>query len=212
MGRLTRLIKNMLDITKLEAGEYKVNAHSYDIWQTITGVVFAAEQRIEANSIQITGFAPSKTMVYADEDLVYQVVYNLVDNAIKFCGVGGEIRFSVTQGKGFVTVAVRNTGEGIAPEALPHVFDRFYKEDKSRGLNTSGAGLGLHICKVLVNLSGGKIWAASRAGEYTEFLFTLPAGQKLQKRKEKGEREKAWPERQKGGMEDGAGTDAAGVQ
>lgn len=61
VGRLTRLIKNMLDITKLEAGEYKVNAHSYDIWQTITGVVFAAEQRIEANSIQITGFAPSKT-------------------------------------------------------------------------------------------------------------------------------------------------------
>ena len=79
-------------------------------------------------------------MVYADEDLVYQVVYNLVDNAIKFCGVGGEIRFSVTQSKGAVTVAVRNTGEGIAPEALPHVFDRFYKEDKSRGLNTSAPG------------------------------------------------------------------------
>lgn len=88
----------------------------------------------------------------------------------------------------------------------------FIKRIKAAGLNTSGAGLGLHICKVLVNLSGGKIWAASRAGEYTEFLFTLPAGQKLQKRKEKGEREKAWPERQKGGMEDGAGTDAAGVQ
>lgn len=212
VGRLTRLIKNMLDITKLEAGEYKVNAHSYDIWQTITGVVFAAEQRIEANSIQITGFAPSKTMVYADEDLVYQVVYNLVDNAIKFCGVGGEIRFSVTQSKGAVTVAVRNTGEGIAPEALPHVFDRFYKEDKSRGLNTSGAGLGLHICKVLVNLSGGKIWADSKAGEYTEFLFTLPAGQKPQKRREKGEKEKTGPERLKGGPEDGAGADPADGQ
>lgn len=202
----------MLDITKLEAGEYKVNAHSYDIWQTITGVVFAAEQRIEANSIQITGFAPSKTMVYADEDLVYQVVYNLVDNAIKFCGVGGEIRFSVTQSKGAVTVAVRNTGEGIAPEALPHVFDRFYKEDKSRGLNTSGAGLGLHICKVLVNLSGGKIWADSKAGEYTEFLFTLPAGQKPQKRREKGEKEKTGPERLKGGPEDEAGADPADGQ
>ena len=175
-------------------------------------MVFAAEQRIEANSIQITGFAPSKTMVYADEDLVYQVVYNLVDNAIKFCGVGGEIRFSVTQSKGAVTVAVRNTGEGIAPEALPHVFDRFYKEDKSRGLNTSGAGLGLHICKVLVNLSGGKIWADSKAGEYTEFLFTLPAGQKPQKRREKGEKEKAGPERLKGGPEDGAGADPADGQ
>ena len=175
VGRLTRLIKNMLDITKLEAGEYKVNATTYDIWESITSVVFGAEQRLEANNIQISGFAPTKTLVLADQDLVYQVIYNLVDNAIKFCNVGGEIRFSVTQSKGAVTVGVRNTGAGIAPEALPYVFDRFYKEDKSRGLNTTGSGLGLHICKVLINLSGGKIWVDSKEGEYCEFLFTLPA-------------------------------------
>ena len=165
----------MLDITKLEAGEYKVNATTYDIWESITSVVFGAEQRLEANNIQISGFAPTKTLVLADQDLVYQVIYNLVDNAIKFCNVGGEIRFSVTQSKGAVTVGVRNTGSGIAPEALPYVFDRFYKEDKSRGLNTTGSGLGLHICKVLINLSGGKIWVDSKEGEYCEFLFTLPA-------------------------------------
>lgn len=100
VGRLTRLIKNMLDITKLEAGEYKVNATTYDIWESITSVVFGAEQRLEANNIQISGFAPTKTLVLADQDLVYQVIYNLVDNAIKFCNVGGEIRFSVTQSKG----------------------------------------------------------------------------------------------------------------
>ena len=147
-GRLTRLIKNRRDITKQEAG---------------------------ANNSQISGFAPTKTLVLADQDLVYQVIYNLVDNAIKFCNVGGEIRFSVTQSKGAVTVGVRNTGAGIAPEALPYVFDRFYKEDKSRGLNTTGSGLGLHICKVLINLSGGKIWVDSKEGEYCEFLFTLPA-------------------------------------
>ena len=175
VGRLTRLIKNMLEITKLEAGEYKVNATTYDIWESITSVVFGAEQRLEANNIQISGFAPTKTLVLADQDLVYQVIYNLEDNAIKFCNVGGEIRFSVTQSKGAVTVGVRNTGAGIAPEALPYVFDRFYKEDKSRGLNTTGSGLGLHICKVLINLSGGKIWVDSKEGEYCEFLFTLPA-------------------------------------
>lgn len=137
VGRLTRLIKNMLDITKLEAGEYKVNAVNYDIWESITSVVFGAEQRLEANKIQISGFAPTKTMVWADEDLVYQVIYNIMDNAIKFCNVGGEIRFAVTQGKGFVTVSIRNTGEGISTDALPYVFDRFYKEDKSRGLNAT---------------------------------------------------------------------------
>ncbi|MEG2659835.1 MAG: HAMP domain-containing sensor histidine kinase [Oscillospiraceae bacterium] len=173
-GRLTRLIKNMLDITKLEAGEYKVNAAQYDIWESITGVVFAAEQRLEANQINIVGLTPSKTAVFADSDLVYQVVYNLVDNAIKFCDVGGNIRFSVTSGKGVVTVGIRNSGVGIAEDALPLVFERFYKEDKSRGLNTTGSGLGLHICKVLIGLSGGKIWVDSKEGEYCEFLFTLP--------------------------------------
>ncbi|MEF9976669.1 MAG: HAMP domain-containing sensor histidine kinase, partial [Oscillospiraceae bacterium] len=173
-GRLTRLIKNMLDITKLEAGEYKVNAAQYDIWESITGVVFAAEQRLEANQINIVGLTPSKTTVFADSDLVYQVVYNLVDNAIKFCDVGGNIRFSVISGKGVVTVGIRNSGAGIAEDALPLVFERFYKEDKSRGLNTTGSGLGLHICKVLIGLSGGKIWVDSKEGEYCEFLFTLP--------------------------------------
>ena len=184
VGRLTRLIKNMLDITKLEAGEYKINAAPYDIWESLTSVVFSAEQRLEANRIQIMGFAPVRTMVYADQDLVYQVIYNLVDNAIKFTPEDGEIRFSVTtqKNKGLVTVGIRNSGAGIAPEALPYVFDRFYKEDKSRGLNTSGSGLGLHICKVLISLSGGQIWVESKEGEYCEFFFTLPAAQDKQKK------------------------------
>ena len=173
-GRLTRLIKNMLDITKLEAGEYTVNATAYDIWESLTGVVFSAEQRLEANRIQLAGFAPTKTMVYADKDLVYQVIYNLMDNAIKFTPEGGEIRFSVSQTKTEVTVAIRNTGAGIAAEALPYVFDRFYKEDKSRGLNTTGSGLGLHICKVLINLSGGSIKVESEESAWCEFSFTLP--------------------------------------
>lgn len=174
-GRLTRLIKNMLDITKLESGEYKVNAKNYDVWESVTGVVFGAEQRIEANHIQLTGFAPVRTLVHADPDLVYQVTYNLFDNALKFCGTGGEIRLSVTQKKDMVTVSVRNTGQGIAPEALPYVFERFYKEDKSRGLNAMGSGLGLHICKVLIGLSGGHIWAESEYGQSCTFAFTLPA-------------------------------------
>lgn len=173
-GRLTRLIKNMLDITKLEAGEFKVNASNYDIWETITGVAFGAQPRLEANEIQVQGLNPVKTMVYADSDLVYQVVYNLLDNAIKFCDVGGYIRFTVTAEKNQITVAIRNSGAGIEADALPYVFERFYKEDKSRGLNTTGSGLGLHICKVLINLSGGKIWVDSKEGEYCEFLFTLP--------------------------------------
>ena len=175
VGRLTRLIQNMLDISKLEAGEYQVNARSYDVWESITGAALAAEQRIESGKIQIQGLVPERTMVYADPDLVHQVVYNLLDNAIKFTPEEGIIRFGVTRSGGQVTVNIWNTGPGIAPEALPFVFDRFFKEDRSRGLNTRGSGLRLHICKVLVNLSGGKIWVESQEGEWCRFSFTLPA-------------------------------------
>ena len=175
VGRLTRLIQNMLDISKLEAGEYQVNARSYDVWESITGAALAAEQRIESGKIQIQGLVPERTMVYADPDLVHQVVYTLLDNAIKFTPEEGIIRFGVTRSGGQVTVSIWNTGPGIAPEALPFVFDRFFKEDRSRGLNTRGSGLGLHICKVLVNLSGGKIWVESQEGEWCRFSFTLPA-------------------------------------
>ena len=187
VGRLTRLIQNMLDISKLEAGEYRVNAQSYDVWESLTGVVFSAEQRVEDQGVEIQGLAPQKTMVYADPDLVYQVVYNLFDNALKFTPKGGYIRFSVQKSGGNVTVSVENSGQGISPEALPFVFERFYKEDKSRGLNTKGSGLGLHICKVLIGLSGGKIWAESEEGRFCRFSFTLPceapAGEKRKSHK-----------------------------
>ena len=185
VGRLTRLTKNMLDITKLEAGEYTVNASSYDVWETITTVVMSAEQRIDEHKIQIQGFAPSKTLVYADSDLIYQVVYNIFDNAIKFTPEGGIISLNVSKQSGWVQVDIVNTGDGIAQEALPFVFDRFYKEDESRGLNAKGSGLGLHICKVLVHLCGGKIWAESEQGSWCKFSFMLPASNSEQQKNRK---------------------------
>ena len=126
-----------------------------------------------------------RTIVNADQDLVHQVIYNLLDNAIKFTPPEGEISFSVdaSKVKGMVTVCIRNTGKGISSDALEYVFDRFYKEDKSRGMNTTGSGLGLHICKVLIQLSGGQIWVESDEDEYCAFFFTLPAVEKPEKKK-----------------------------
>ncbi len=174
-GRLARLVQNMLDITKLEAGEYKVHARAYDVWESLTGVLLANEQRILAGKVTINDLAPVPTLVYADPDLVHQVVQNLMDNALKFTPPGGNIRFDVKRLQpGIVEVSITNTGEGISPEALPFVFQRFYKEDASRGLNANGSGLGLHICKVLITLSGGTIRVESKHGEWCRFIFTLP--------------------------------------
>ena len=174
-GRLARLIQNMLDLSKLESGEYQVNARMFNIWETLTGVALSAEQRINDGMIDIDGLTmDEKVLVYADPDLIHQVAYNLLDNAIKFTPAGGTIRFGVERLGPEVEVSIWNSGQGISPEALPYVFQRFYKEDQSRGLHARGAGLGLNICKVLVNLSGGQIRVESKQGEWCRFVFTLP--------------------------------------
>ena len=174
-GRLARLVQNMLDITKLEAGEVPIHAKTYDVWQTITDVVLSDEQRIEDGKIDIQGLGGDPLPIYADPDFVHQVVYNIVDNAIKFTPEKGVITFSAQRRGDMVEVRIENTGAGIAAEALPFVFERFYKEDRSRGMNTRGSGLGLHICKILINLSGGEIHAESEEGQWCRFVFTLPA-------------------------------------
>ena len=175
-GRLARLIQNMLDLSKLESGEYQVNARMFNIWETLTGVALAAEQRINDGMIELEGLTmDEKVLVYADPDLIHQVAYNLLDNAIKVTPAGGTIRFSVEKLGPEPEIAVWNSGQGISPEALPYVFQRFYKEDRSRGLHARGAGLGLNICKVLVNLSGGQIRVESQQGEWCRFVFTLPS-------------------------------------
>ena len=174
-GRLARLIQNMLDLSKLESGEYQVNARMFNIWETLTGVALAAEQRINDGMIELEGLTmDEKVLVYADPDLIHQVAYNLLDNAIKFTPAGGTIRFSVEKLGPEAEISIWNSGQGISPEALPYVFERFYKEDRSRGLHARGSGLGLNICKVLVNLSGGQIRVESKQGEWCRFVFTLP--------------------------------------
>ena len=154
-----------------------MNVAHYNIWDTISSVAFAFESRVENADIQVKGFEPTRVRVAADQDIIHQVVYNIVDNALKFTPQGGYIAFNVTEDKqsNMVTVKVRNSGAGIPQEALPYLFDRFYKADSSRSVHTKGAGIGLYIAKTLVNRSGGEISVESVEGEYTEFIFTLPA-------------------------------------
>lgn len=185
IGRLARLTNSMLDISKLDSGEFIMNVKKYNIWDTISAVAFAFEGRIENANISVRGFEPQRINVLADQDIIHQVVYNIVDNALKFTPNGGYIVFNVTENTEFVTVKIRNSGSGISKEALPYVFERFYKADASRSVHTKGAGIGLYIAKTLVQRSGGEIFVESVQDEYTEFIFTLPAdkGDKVDKSK-----------------------------
>lgn len=176
VGRLARLTNSMLDISKLDSGEFVMNVSKYNIWDTISEVAFAFEDRIEAADIQVKGFTPTRMIVAADRDIIHQVVYNIVDNALKFTPRGGYIGFNVSEDKqsGCIVVKIRNSGEGIPAEALPYIFERFYKTDFSRSVHVNGAGIGMYIAKTLVNRSGGEIHVESQVGEYTEFIFTVP--------------------------------------
>ena len=178
IGRLARLTNSMLNISKLDSGEFVMNVEQYNIWDTITAVAFAFENRIENANISIKGFEPQRINVIADKDIIHQVVYNIVDNALKFTPDNGYIGFTVLEEKSSnsVIIKIKNSGAGIRAEALPYVFERFYKADASRSVHTKGAGIGLYIAKTLVQRSGGEIFVESQEGAYTEFIFTLPSG------------------------------------
>ena len=177
--RLSRLVRSMLDMARIEAGEITLNKKDVDINEIVVTTVFTFEQAIEGKHLDVRGLDAGKVMVEADPDLIHQVVYNLVDNAVKFANDGGYLEFSYTVEGSVTYIGVKNSGAGLAKEEIPFVFDRFYKTDKSRSLDKKGVGLGLHIVRSIVNLHSGEIIVRSVQGEYTEFVFTLPTGKKF---------------------------------
>lgn len=173
--RLSRLVTGMLNMSKIESGEYNLNMTSFDISQMIINTLLSFEQIIESRNLEIRGLETiSQNFVKADMDMINQVVYNLIDNAVKFTPQGGYIEiFSGSDAEKNI-VKIRNSGKGIEPEEADKIFERFYKVDKSRSYDTKGAGMGLFIVKTIVELHSGKIKASSVPGEYTDFIFWLP--------------------------------------
>ena len=172
--RLSRLVRSMLSISRIEAGETSFTPQPVDLTDIVFRTLFLFEPRIEEKKLEILGLDADRTMVWGDSDLVHQVVYNLVENAVKFVNEGGSIEFNFQQRGGVVVTTVKNTGAGIPQEELPRLFERFYKSDKSRSLDKSGVGLGLYIVKTILGALGGEISVASMEGEYCAFSFSLP--------------------------------------
>ena len=173
--RLSRLVQSMLSLSKLESSEMKVNLTEFDLSAQLIDIVIAQQQRIESKNIDICGLDVVTTqMVCADRDLTHQVVYNLVDNAIKFTSENGKIYFNIYSDKQGVHFLVRNYGTGIEEKDLPHIFDRFYKSDRSRSAVKESTGLGLYIAKTIIDIHKGQITVRSNADEFAEFEFWLP--------------------------------------
>ena len=115
-----------------------------------------------------------RATIQADEGLIYQVFFNIIDNAVKFTPANGAITVSLVPARKNVTVTIRNTGKGIPEEDRSRIFERFYKVDKSRGLDSKSFGIGLSIAKSIVDLHNGSICINSEEDEYTEFVVSLP--------------------------------------
>lgn len=173
--RLSRLVQSMLSMAKLESGEFVLKPELFDFRELLCGIVISQEQRIESQKLNITGLDEIQSIsVNADRDLIHQVIYNLVDNAIKFTDESGTIDFKVKKESKRLVFTITNTGKGIPENELPYVFDRFYKGDKSRSAVKNSTGLGLYIVKTILKAHGGSISVTSRENDFTAFSVTLP--------------------------------------
>ncbi len=180
--RLSRLVHTMLNLSRLESGEQRVQPSTFSPTDLICEVLSSHEQRIEAKKLNIEGLEKIDDIkLVADRDLIYQAIYNLTDNAIKFTDEGGCIEYSVFKDADALHFKIKNSGKGIAPADLQYVFDRFYKTDKSRSMNKEGTGLGLYIVKTIVDIHGGKVTVRSKVDEFTEFEIVLPQSQNERK-------------------------------
>lgn len=184
IDRLARLVRSMLNISKYEAGEMKLQTEDFDVTELSVKVVLLFEKRIEAKKVDIRGLDAERHYVNADKDLIQQVIYNLTENAVKFVNEGGYIAYDFRTEGDRVVITVRNSGEGLKKNEMNKVFDRFYKTDESRGKDKNGVGLGLSIVRSIIKLHEGSVLVRSKPGEYTEFEFSIPSGSPVSRRSE----------------------------
>ena len=172
--RMSALVQDLLDLSRLESGEVNLNLSPVDVRRTIAEVVENYEEQARAKGVVLSAvIGEDGVEATADEGRLQQVLSNLVENAVKFTPSGGEVHVDVERRDRWLEIRVADRGIGMASEDIPHVFERFYKADRSQ--DQGGTGLGLAIAKHIVQSHGGRIWVDSREGEGSTFAFTIPA-------------------------------------
>lgn len=180
--RLSRLVRSMLDLSRIDSGELKLNYQKFDLLDTLVMVIITFEREIENKKIDIRGLDTiTPKPIYGDKDLIHQVIYNLIENAVKFTNEGGYIEFNIIESLEQTDFVIKNSGMGIKQSEIDLVFGRFYKTDKSRSKDKKGLGLGLYLVRSIIRLHGGDIKAKSNYGEYCEFDFYIPKKQQSKK-------------------------------
>ena len=172
--RLSRLVNELLDISRLDAGTRKFTPAKFDICEMARLILISFEQKIEEKKLDVEFECTEDNMfAYADKDAIHQALYNLCDNALKFSREKGKFSVKIHRDHRKILVSVYNEGAGIPEKDLPFVFDKFYKTDESRGMDKTGVGLGLYITKNVIEAQDEEITVKSVENEFCEFIFTL---------------------------------------
>ncbi len=173
--RMSRMVQSMLNISKFEEGTLEPNYCQLDLTHLLIKTLLLFEKRVDEKHVSIAGLENCpRVMAEVDKDLMQQVFYNLIENAIKFVNEGGTISVAAHMDDEQAHLHLRNTGEGLCEADMARIFDRFYKTDASRSKDTTGVGLGLSIVSRIMRLHGGAVTVKSVKGDYTEFILSLP--------------------------------------
>ncbi len=173
--RLEALIADLLSISALESQQARLNFEPVSMRAAAQSVLDELARQAQERAITVSLKIPERIpAVRADAQRLHQVLFNLLDNAIKYTQAGGHVTILAAEKDNAIETAVADDGGGIAPEHLPHVFERFYRVDKARSRELGGTGLGLSIVKHIVQSHGGRVWAESQIEKGSTFYFTLP--------------------------------------
>ena len=183
--RLGRLIEQLLELSRLESGELPLQREQIPLAPLVTQVLSEIEMARSDRGVAVESELPNDLpSVNADRERVHQVLFNLVDNAVRFTPSGGAVTVSAHRHNGSVEVKVSDTGVGIPPEHLPRLFERFYRADPARSRGDGGTGIGLAIARSVVEAHGGHIRAESELGRGSVFTFDLPVAPAAKNRRE----------------------------
>jgi signal transduction histidine kinase len=183
--RLGRLVEQLLDLSKLESGEVPLRREGVPLGPVVREVISEIDVARADRGVAVQSDVPDDLpTVDADRERLHQVLFNLVDNAIRFTPAGGEVRIEAHRHDGSVEVSVADTGVGIPAEALPRLFERFYRVDSARARGDGGTGIGLAIARSVVEAHGGTISAESEPGHGSTFTFDLPVAEAAKNRRD----------------------------
>jgi signal transduction histidine kinase len=173
---LSGLIGDLFELAQLDTTEIHLNLEPVNLNDLLSDVLESMQAQAQARQVSLRGiFCEDLPLISAEMAKLQRVLFNLVQNAIRHTPAAGQILLAIRRTSAGVQVDISDTGEGISPEDLPHVFDQFYRGEKSRSRETGGAGLGLAIAKRIIEAHQGQIWVESQPGAGARFSFVLPA-------------------------------------